>query len=850
MSKISRNAPCPCGSGKKFKQCCGKAGKVSSAVSVDLGLLRQSERFFKQGRLTEAWQGCQKILQSDPNNLQALRLSGAVAISGAQWRHAAEIFFRLHGLVPRDSAALINLAMAEYEQGEDDLALKHSQQALKLSPKRPEALNITGSVLRRLHRLEEAEQYYRKAVAYGAGNPNYSFNLAVALQDLGRLGEAEEIYRELLNNCPSFTQVHNNLGLVLTQMRRFDEAKATFEELLKLSPDNPETLNNIGSVLFDAGKLSEAEAYFKKAIELDSNSPKANINSGLIAMAKGSHETANEFFYKVLELNPGNAEAHVYIGHELFRLGETESAKQHLEKSLNKAPNNVMLLACYGEILLRAGSREAAREYIQRAVKLGEHDVSAHRALAVLKREEKDFRGSELEWKKVIELMPESPDGYIGLAKLYFSDGRIDDARAVFHDAEKRVCAEVKLYKAWCNLEERANNLETAKRLADKAAELSSNDPAIAIIQSKYCRREKDFTKALTELNCVDISKEKSNRIKSRYYFERGTVLDKLGQYMDAFEAYDQANKYKNRYLFSVYDESSDDKKLSVLRQSFTAEKCVNYNHLTDQLPEPEITPIFIVGFPRSGTSLLEQMLDQHPEITAAGELSFISELAAGKAQEILSCEEDGLDFLVDDHRPLVIEDLLKLRGYYLEQLKYKCEDSLSTSFVTDKMPHNAIQLGLISLLFPKSPIIHISRHPLDSCLSAYFSNFSGHRYTSSLPTTLIHYQKVMDMIEYYKSVLNMRLIEIRYQDLVDDQESILRKVLEFIGVAWDESCLSHHKSKRVVRTASYDQVTQKVYRSSLARYLNYWDAVEPHVHLVQETIDRFGYSLKEQSAE
>ena len=226
--------------------------------------------------------------------------------------------------------------------------------------------------------------------------------------------------------------------------------------------------------------------------------------------------------------------------------------------------------------------------------------------------------------------------------------------------------------------------------------------------------------------------------------------------------------------------------------------------------------------------------------------MPYIIDLAHAESKQIIGSVEGYPQCLFDSAQPLTLTDVAQMQSRYLERLKGTGLVQDGTKWVVDKMPHNALFLGLISVLFPRSPIIHISRHPLDSCLSSYFSNFTGHRYTSSIESTATHYQHMMDCIEHYKSVLEMRFTEIRYQDLVDDQEANRSGSAGVIGAEWDDNCMQHHKAKRLVQTASYEQVTQKVYRTSLARYLGYWEDLEAVVPLVKPTIERLGYSLKE----
>ena len=235
--------------------------------------------------------------------------------------------------------------------------------------------------------------------------------------------------------------------------------------------------------------------------------------------------------------------------------------------------------------------------------------------------------------------------------------------------------------------------------------------------------------------------------------------------------------------------------------------------------------------------------MGSHSMIAPAGELTYIKDLAERKSSEFTASKLAYPDLLSDPLAPLQSSDVQRMRDYYLDSIETLNITDEQTQWVTDKMPHNAVHVGLIATLFPDSPIIHIARHPLNSCLSAYFANFkSGHRYTSSLASTAQHYREVMDMLEHYRSI-GIPFLEIRYEDLVADQEGITRKVLEYIGAPWDAACLQHHKSDRVVKTASYEQVTQKIYTSSLYRYRNYREAVQPVIPILESTIKRFGYT-------
>jgi tetratricopeptide (TPR) repeat protein len=350
---------------------------------------------------------------------------------------------------------------------------------------------------------------------------------------------------------------------------------------------------------------------------------------------------------------------------------------------------------------------------------------------------------------------------------------------------------------------------------------------------------------ALELLQQVDKDAIDAKQTRANYLFELGSVLDKLGRYPEAFAAYREANEAKNCYVGRIYDAGEDLNIFQKLKETFSKEAWPRLSRLSATLGDASPAPVFIVGFPRSGTSLLEQVLGAHREISPAGELTFVNDVETRVAGRITGSAHPFPLLLDDPEHPLDAEKLQAMRDFYLSEVHKLDITGEHTRWVTDKMPHNAMKLATIRLLFPRAPIIHISRHPLNPCLSAYFANFkSSHRYTSSLAATAMHYRNVMDLLDHYRDI-GIDFLEIHYEDLVRDQEAVVRQVLDYIGAPWDEACLQHHKSDRVVRTASYEQVTQKVYTSSLNRYQNYWDAVQEIIPILQSTIERFGYSVE-----
>ena len=184
-----------------------------------------------------------------------------------------------------------------------------------------------------------------------------------------------------------------------------------------------------------------------------------------------------------------------------------------------------------------------------------------------------------------------------------------------------------------------------------------------------------------------------------------------------------------------------------------------------------------------------------------------------------------------------------KWRNFYLGEVRKRGITNNNELLFTDKMPLNVDNLPLISMLFPESPIIHIVRNPMDVCLSSMFSDFMhGHEWLNSIVDAAVFYKQTTTLVEHFKQNLPMRYLELRYEDLVADQEDWSRKIIDFVGLPWDEQCLQFHKTKRVARTASYDQVNQKIYNTSVARYKNYEKHLAKPLEILEPVMKQYGY--------
>jgi tetratricopeptide (TPR) repeat protein len=302
-----------------------------------------------------------------------------------------------------------------------------------------------------------------------------------------------------------------------------------------------------------------------------------------------------------------------------------------------------------------------------------------------------------------------------------------------------------------------------------------------------------------------------------------GKLLDQLGRYNEAFAHYQNANDLAPDH----FDAGELADRTDRLMTTCSRDALAGFSKSMLQSG-----PVFIVGMPRSGTTLLEQILSSHPGIHGAGELMHISEFV----RRLPSFLGPGRDY----PECLAAVDQRMLNNLAHEYMDHAGQSAGEAKCIIDKMPQNYLHLGLIQMLFPNARILHCLRHPLDTCLSNYFQSFhAAHQYANRLKNIATYYRHYWRLMRHWKSVLDIPILDIVYEKLVDDQETVSRTAVQFCGMPWDERCLRFHETKKLVITASYRQVRQPLYRSSMAR----WKKYEAHL---AELTDELGDVLTE----
>jgi hypothetical protein len=323
---------------------------------------------------------------------------------------------------------------------------------------------------------------------------------------------------------------------------------------------------------------------------------------------------------------------------------------------------------------------------------------------------------------------------------------------------------------------------------------------------------------------------------------EKGRLLDRMGRYPEAFAAFDAGRQRLREVSGQAYLEPQAQQLAARLKNFFTAKRLATLPRAARR--DDVAQPLFVLGFPRSGTTLLEQTLSAHPRIAAGDELPIVHaivELMPRILDSPLTYPDALAELWMGDHR----EGLDDLRDHYLHRVAQLGVVPPTAAWFTDKMPLNETHLGLIHLLFREAPLLHVVRHPLDVVVSVY-SNLLTHGFycAYALESIARHYVLVMDLVEHYRREMPLKYLRLRYEDMVEDQERSIRTVFEFIGEEFDPTCLAFHENRRYARTASYAQVAERLYDRSRYRYRNYLPQLQPVVPILQPVIERLGYTV------
>ncbi len=538
---------------------------------------------------------------------------------------------------------------------------------------------------------------------------------------------------------------------------------------------------------YKSGDLAEAERRYGKVIALAPDNAEAWHMAGLVALEAGQRDEAIKRMGRALELRPEFPEALNNLGNIMLHMEELETAERLLLTALRLRPDFPDAMSNLGGVLIMQKRYDEAEGVLRCVAGLHPKFAAAQNNLGKALAENGRPDEAEAVYRRALELDPDNTTYLMAIGRLRMQAGKHEEARALFRQALAKdpLCVPA------------LSGLAHSKKIrpGDEEVEL--------------------FKRAGANVIQMDLD---ARRI---FMFGWGKVFNDIGEYDRAFRCYKGGNDIRRVQL--PYNASTDYMMTQELIRLFTPELLQKF----DNVGEQSELPVFIVGMPRSGTTLTEQIISSHPQVYGAGELRYVAELLP-----ILSGGNKKTTYR--EAISNVTADRLQAMGHaYIERIRGFDPEALR---ITDKMPGNFRNVGLIRLILPQAKVIHVRRNPVDTCLSCFQQNFdSGQEFSNTLEDLGRYYAYYLQLMEHWRQLLPGYMLEVDYEDLVADPEGSARRLVDFVGLEWDEACLHPDQNLRRVRTASQWQVRQKVHTASVERWRRYETQLQPLLTTLRE---------------
>lgn len=598
--------------------------------------------------------------------------------------------------------------------------------------------------------------------------------------------EAHTLCVKLCADSPDDVDSHVLMGGIYGQSGDFRSAENSLMKAFAISPNDPLINFNLGISLYHQNKFKDAVEYLVRAAQFDSQQFDVWFYLGMSCEGLGTKDNAIVSFERAIAIDPESIEVLKRLGRLYMESERWELAVEAMERLFKMQPTDADILSGFCVALCRAYQYERLLINIEPVALSRPMDYVANYYVAQAYFEQADMVGAEKYFNRVLAANPDHIDSLVGLASI----------KTLLGDHEEALKLISPLVKS------HGDSPGVALSFSLIGPRFDRNDDAIRLLK-----------KSLNNKNLPPF-------VRGKLSVSLALIYEKAGKYEKAFKLFKQGNDLHS----PNFDRVSYMQRIEAI-ESVYSEDNIKFlpiaKHAFDK-------PVFIVGMPRSGTSLVEQILASHPQVYGAGELKYIQNYSFDLSE--LNINNKQYPECMSD----VSQDQLdKLAENYMGHL-----DAISNGedMVTDKMPINYQNLGLIYQLFPNAKIIHCTRNPLDTCVSCYCQFFSGsYYYTFDLDDVGFAYRAYEKQMRFWKKVLPISVLDVNYEELVQHQEAVTKQVLEYCGLPWAEECLNFYKTSRTVATASVEQVRQPMYVSSINKWRNYEKHIGKLVNSLEE---------------
>ena len=753
---------------------------------------RRARNLTKKGEAAKAAALYEAILEQFPGNGKAISALATVRAGLTPELHPSQ----------QQMAQLASL----YSQAQLRDAREYGEALATEFTQTPEIYSILGAVNADLGQLENAIACWKKAISI---RPNYASvhnNLGVAFNNLGRQKEAAASYTKAIQFRPDYAEGHYNLGVVLNDQGRREEAIASYTKAIELKPDYAEAHNNLGTILNDLGKPEEAIVSCSRAIQFRPDFAEGYSNLGAFYRGLGRCTEAIASYTKAIQLRPEYVEAHKNLGDALMDFGNGEKAVASYSKAIQLKPDYAEAYNKLGVAFNDLGRAEEAIASCRKAIQFKPDFAQAHNNLGTFLRDLGRSEEAVISHNKAIQFEPGYAEAYNNLGAAFNDMGRAEEAVSS--------CAKAIQFKP--DYAEAHNNMGVAKMFLGRQEEaITSYRQAIQIKPdcAEVYRNLSDIKqfKTATDPLIRQMSKLLASDLcpvkdRMQLSFALAKANADLGEHEAAIIHLAEGNRIRKAEL--NYDRSADVAMFSRLKTCIAGDTpSLNISQIA-----PEKVPVFIVGMPRSGTTLVEQILASHSCVHGAGELALLGR---------------SVHSLIYNSQRVNESQLQTVRDVYLSGLA-----SLNAAelIITDKMPSNFLYIGFILRALPEAKIIHVKRDARATCWSIYKHYFSirGNGYAYSPEDVATFYKMYIDLMAYWNEHFHNPVHDIHYESLTENQEQETCRLLQYLDLEWEDTCDSFYKTERAVATASSMQVRQPMYTAGSEEWRKYEKHLKP----------------------
>ncbi|MGV3650435.1 MAG: tetratricopeptide repeat-containing sulfotransferase family protein [Devosia sp.] len=666
--------------------------------------------------------------------------------------------------------------------GRPDAAAHILRQLVAQRPTLANAHALLGASLVRLGDLQGAIAATRQAVRLKREVASYHANLGEMLRQSGDLAAAADALEEAIRLDRQSAQAHNNLGIVRFDQRDLQAALAAYDRAIAILPDYPEAWNNRGNALRGLNRTEEALQCYERALTLRPTYAEAINNQGAALREMLRFDAAEQSFRAAIQLRGDYFEPYANLFTLLMALDKRQEAARLADEALKRFPGQRGAELLAARVAIDRSLHHVAQRHLDTLLATNPDDVDALALAAHVAQERDSIEAALALYDRALALAPDNSEALNGRGMALKSIGRTEEALASFAHA----------------LAFAPDNSAIIANMAD-LVRFTPDHPTFQMLRGLYDSRGEEARHADVALN-----------------YALGKAYDDMGEHEKALAFFSAGAKAKRERL--IYDEQQFFARVAAIKAAFPAELFVNRPYAG----HPSVQPVFIVGMPRSGSTLVEQILSAHSQVHGAGEVKHFVQAIRVLGEQMPTLPRFPAIAAHLDARAGAI-----LAETYLSELGQGAGAALR---ITDKLLSNFLYVGLIHLVFPNARILHTRRNPIDTCLSAFTKHFKdamAHSY--DLAELGRYYRCYEELMAHWHVVLPPGVLrDVVYEDVVADTPGEARALIDFLGLDWEEACIAFHESARPVRTASLLQVRKPVYTSSIERWRRYGAGLNP----------------------